>query len=333
MDPLSQAVLGAAAAQSIANKKQLAKAAVFGALAGMAADLDVLIKSSSDSLLALEYHRHFSHSLIFIPLGALFCALLLHLLLGRYWQLRFKQSYMWCLLGYATHGLLDACTSYGTQLLWPFSHYRVSWDIISIIDPLFTLPLLVLIALAAASKKRCYCYGALAWATLYFSLGYVQHERALAVAKNLIVDRGQQATFIEVKPSFANLLLWKIIYQADDHYYVAATRLGLSGNTLWPGVSIPRLDIQRDLPWLDTASQQAKDIERFRWFSAGFVALDPTNSYQIIDIRYSMLPNTIAPLWGIRLNPQAAADDYVQFYNAPRKGSARAGTLWKMLVE
>lgn len=332
MDPLSQAVLGATAAQTIGDKKNLAKATVIGALAGMAADLDVLIKSPSDSLLALEYHRHFSHSLIFIPLGALICALLLYALVGRYWQLRFKSTYLYCLLGYATHGLLDACTSYGTQLLWPFSNYRVSWDIISIIDPLFTLPLLILIVLAAKRQQRAFVYCAVAWCAMYLSLGVLQHERAMMVANDLISERGHSANHVEVKPSFANLLVWKIIYQSDDHYYVAATRLGISSK-VWPGESIRRLDRQRDLAWLDNASQQAKDIERFRWFSAGFIALDPNNPYQIIDMRYSMLPNKIAPLWGIRLNPNAAANEHVQFYSEPRKASPRATPLWQMIKE
>ena len=167
---------------------------------------------------------------------------------------------------------------------------------------------------------------------MYLSLGVLQHERAMLVANDLISERGHSANHIEVKPSFANLLVWKIIYQSDDHYYVAATRLGISSK-VWPGESIRRLDTQRDLAWLDNASQQAKDIERFRWFSAGFIALDPNNPYQIIDMRYSMLPNKIAPLWGIRLNPNAAANEHVQFYAEPRKASPRATPLWQMIKE
>ena len=40
-------------------------------------------------------------------------------------------------LGILTHGFLDACTSYGTSLFWPFSSTRVSWNVISIVDPFF----------------------------------------------------------------------------------------------------------------------------------------------------------------------------------------------------
>ena len=80
MDPISQAALGAIAPQSVADKTKrdslgLLRIGLIGALAGMAPDLDVLIQSSTDPLLQLEYHRQFTHSLIFVPFGAALCAL------------------------------------------------------------------------------------------------------------------------------------------------------------------------------------------------------------------------------------------------------------------
>ena len=75
MDPISQATVGAAFAQSKANKKNILSISVIGFLAGLAPDLDVLIRSSTDPMLSLEYHRQFTHSLFFIPFGALIVAL------------------------------------------------------------------------------------------------------------------------------------------------------------------------------------------------------------------------------------------------------------------
>ena len=146
MDPLSQGTVGAAFAQSTANKDNLLKIGVIGFLAGLAPDLDVVIQSSTDPILFLEYHRQFTHSLFFIPFGSLIVALLIFPLVKR--SMNFKTVYLASLLGYATHGLLDACTSYGTQLFWPFSNERVTWNNISIIDPLFTIPVLILLGLS-----------------------------------------------------------------------------------------------------------------------------------------------------------------------------------------
>ena len=124
MDPLSQGTVGAAFAQSAANKNNIFKIGLIGFLAGLAPDLDVLIQSSTDPILFLEYHRQFTHSLLFIPFGSLIVALVLFSLFKR--SMSIKTVYFASILGYSTHGLLDACTSYGTQLFWPFSNERVS---------------------------------------------------------------------------------------------------------------------------------------------------------------------------------------------------------------
>ena len=80
MDPISQGALGAAFSQATAKKEKLRAAALLGCLAGMSADLDVFINSSTDPLLFLEYHRHFTHALLFIPFGAAIVTLVLYIL-------------------------------------------------------------------------------------------------------------------------------------------------------------------------------------------------------------------------------------------------------------
>jgi len=146
MDPISQGTVGAVFAQSTANKNNIAKIGAIGFLAGVAPDLDVLIRSSTDPVLFLEYHRQFTHSLFFIPLGALIVSALVFPLVKK--TLNFKTTYLASFLGYATHGLLDACTSYGTLLFWPFSNERVTWNNISIVDPILTIPAIIFLAMA-----------------------------------------------------------------------------------------------------------------------------------------------------------------------------------------
>ncbi len=176
MDPLSQAAVGAAIPQSMDRTGHVARVALIGGLAGMAPDLDVLIRSSSDPLLFLMYHRQFTHSLIFIPLGALICSLALWpLVRGR---LSFGSCYGVALLGYGSHGLLDACTTYGTLLLWPFSDVRVAWNNVSVVDPLFTLPLLLAVLLAARTGSAWIARAGTLWALTYLLFGVVQGQRA-----------------------------------------------------------------------------------------------------------------------------------------------------------
>ncbi|MFA0087639.1 metal-dependent hydrolase [Vibrio sp. 10N.261.51.F12] len=312
MDPLTQGVLGASLSQSVSKKQHMAVAGLLGLLAGMAPDLDVLIQSSSDPLLFLEFHRQFTHSLFFIPIGSLICALVLHLLFAKKRGLSFKQSWLYCALGYSTHALLDACTSYGTQLFWPFTNERYAWNNISIIDPIYTLPILILLVLATWKRTPWFARIAFLWALTYPTLGLIQKERAEAAGWQLAKERQHEPILLEAKPSFANILVWKVIYETDQQYYVDAVRVGTSVKT-YPGESIAKLDVNRDFPWLDPNSQQAQDIERFRWFSNGFLAQDPTDELSIMDVRYSMVPNQLKALWSIKLSPSATADSHVEY--------------------
>ena len=183
MDPLSQGTVGAVFAQSTSNKSNIFKVGLIGFLAGLVPDLDVFIGSSTDPILFLEFHRQFTHSLIFIPFGSLIVSLLVFPLVKR--SMSFKNVYIASLLGYATHGLLDACTSYGTLLFWPFSNERITWNNISIIDPLFTIPVLLLAATAIKTKKKVFSFFAIGWIAFYLSLGFVQYKRALSTANEL----------------------------------------------------------------------------------------------------------------------------------------------------
>lgn len=331
MDPLTQGALGAALPQSTAHPRQVAGAGLLGFLAGMAADLDVLIRSSTDPLRFLEFHRHFTHSLIFIPIGGLLCALALHALIGRRRGLSFRQSWLFCTLGYATHAVLDACTSYGTMLFWPFSNERIAFSTISIIDPLFTLPLLLAVILAARRKNAAYARVGLLWALAYMGLGVWQRNEAIDMGHALAAQRDHQPLRMAAKPSFGNILVWKTVYESGDRFYVDAVRVTFKPR-MFEGVSVPKLDIDRDMPWLDQSSQQARDIERFRWFSNGYIARDPLYQNRVIDIRFSMVPNEIEPLWSIELQPQAAPDVHADFLTHRTRDEAATQRLWRMLT-
>lgn len=330
MDPLTQGALGAALPQATRSKANVGIAGGLGFLAGTAADLDVLIRSEADPLLFLEYHRQFTHSLIFIPAGGLICALVLHWFLGQRWKLSLRQTVLFCTLGFATHALLDACTSYGTMLLWPFSDERFAWSIISVIDPLFSGPVALLVLLAAVCRSPWPARLALAWGALYLSLGAWQHHTALAMGAEIAASRGHTPTRLEAKPSFANILVWKTIYETGDRYYVDAVRAGFRPK-VFPGASLPKLDIERDLPWLDANSQQARDIERFRWFSDGFIAMDPNRSNQIIDVRYSFIPNEVNALWSIELAVAASPATHARYRTHREKARESLGVLWRMV--
>ena len=174
---LTHGLLGAAASQAIFGRKLPRSAGLIGMVAGMAPDLDLLLSVGTDPLASILYHRQLTHSLIFIPIGALLVSQLF------IWMRSFKgvrlAVYGAALVGYGLHGPLDACTSYGTLLLWPFSYTRIAWDVIAIVDPIFSVTLLVGVLWALAVRQPRPAQVAVCLALIYLGFGVWQCNRAL----------------------------------------------------------------------------------------------------------------------------------------------------------
>ena len=302
MDLLSHALLGAVSAQSITRNHRWI-AALSGAAGALAPDIDVLIASDSDPLLALEYHRQFTHSLIAAPVGALMVA-------GALWFITRRRTpmahfYAPALVGYVSALLLDACTSYGTQLLWPFTDRRFAASIVAIVDPLVTLVLLIgaVAALRSATAKPARM--ALAGVALYLAVGWIQRERAEALVMRTAAERGHAVAQHAVKPTLGNIVLWRSVYLTGNDYVIDAARVGiLAKPVLYAGASVRRVKPIDLVPPLTLNSVQATDVVRFAQVSEGFLARHPTRPDVIGDVRYSILPNSTRPLWGIEINPE-----------------------------
>lgn len=328
MDPLSHALLGASCGEARGRADQLVAAGVVATLAAVSPDLDALIQSPADPLLVFELHRQFTHALPFVPFGALLCTVASWRFVRS--RLSFGHAYVLAMLGYASHLLLDTCTAYGTQLLWPFSGTRFAWNFISAIDPLFTLPLLGLIAVALRTRRAAFARAAAAWAVAYVAFGALQHARATAAAEALAASRGHTPASVVVTPGLFSLLLWKSIYEHDGTFYVDAVRAGFVPTSL-PGESIAKLDVARDFPWLEPSSQQAHDIERFARIANGFVAVDKTAAQRVIDLRYSLVPNEIAGFWAIVLDPSASSVEHVDYVTTRERAPEQARRLFAMI--
>ncbi|MAH83555.1 MAG: hypothetical protein CBB68_04235 [Rhodospirillaceae bacterium TMED8] len=304
MDPLTQGLVGAALPMATQRRPRVVIAALCGFLGGLAPDLDIAISSSQDNLLFLEFHRHFTHALIFIPVGSACVAACIFGFARRHIKLGYMSIWMFCALGYATHGLLDTTTSYGTHLLWPFDNSRFALSLISIIDPLFTLPILGFVLTGLICRNCYWARAALVWGALYLGAGAWQHHGAMAQARGLAASRDHIPERVTVKPSFANIFLWRSVYEVNGRFHVDAVRPWPSPRII-PGSVAPQLDISRDLPWLELESQQARDIERFRFFSQDFLVKGSDFRPNIFDVRFAFLPTEIAALWYIRLDPYA----------------------------
>lgn len=142
MDSLTQAALGAAIGEAVLGKKIGNKAPILGAIIATIPDLDVLFVPFFDEIQKISLHRGYSHSILFCLLGAFLFAYILSKI---NWakEVAITKLWLFSFLALFTHVLLDAFTTYGTQLFLPFTDWRVSFDSINIVDPVYTLPLII----------------------------------------------------------------------------------------------------------------------------------------------------------------------------------------------
>ncbi|MFT4565070.1 MAG: inner membrane protein [Saprospiraceae bacterium] len=142
MDSITQAALGAAIGEATLGRKIGGKGAIIGAIVATIPDLDVLLTPFFSTLEKISIHRGYSHSVLFCLLAAtLFAFMMTKVKWTKH--IRYRRLWMFNFLALFTHILLDAFTTYGTQLLLPFADWRVSFDSVNIIDPVYTIPLLV----------------------------------------------------------------------------------------------------------------------------------------------------------------------------------------------
>ncbi|MDX5481163.1 MAG: metal-dependent hydrolase, partial [Hymenobacteraceae bacterium] len=223
MDSLTQIVLGASVGEAVAGKKIGNKALLWGSIAGTIPDLDVLLNPLLGMVEQLSFHRSVTHSFLF----ALVMSPLLGWLLSRLYKNEHATFRDWTLLfflGFTTHALLDSCTTWGTQLFWPFSNYGVAFYNIFVIDPLYTVPFLGFVAAASfynrRNPKRQYLnYAGLGISSAYLLFSFTaKFYASQAFEKSMQRQDISYESFIS-KPTPMNTLFWSVTAAGEGGFY------------------------------------------------------------------------------------------------------------------
>ena len=327
MDPVTHILLGANLGYVAFGKKLGRTAMLAGGLSAFAPDADVFIRSASDPLFTIEHHRGFTHALAFAPVGAAVVAALW--LIRPAWRNRSRWLELWtcCILAYLSHAMLDAATTYGTQLFWPFSNHRASWDLISIIDPAFTFVLLVGLSVALIRRRARPSLVSLGVCAVYLGLGAVQHERAARAQLQLAASRGHRIERSEVMPTLANNVVWRALYGHEGRIYSDRIRVGWWSKPLVrEGWSLPLID-EATLTRDERGRDSRRSFERFTWFSDHWVARSPTDASLLADMRYTLSAEAFDPIWGIQFTSPASPTE-VNWINRSRERKISPGELW-----
>ena len=222
MDSLTQIILGAAVGEAVLGKKIGNKAMLYGAIAGTIPDLDIFSSYFTDTVSALEIHRGFTHSIIFSVLFAPIFAWLV----TRYESYKDLKGWSWLFFwAFITHPILDAHTTWGTQLFWPFET-RLAFKTIFVIDPLYTLPFLVFLILAmfqkrTSKKRRLYNNLGLIISSGYLGLTFILKDMAFTEFEAALNDQNIAYKQIDTRPSPLNTILWNANIETEDAYLLA----------------------------------------------------------------------------------------------------------------
>jgi inner membrane protein len=328
VDPLTHILLGASVSYAALGHRLGRAAAAVGGLAAFVPDADIFIRSASDPLLAIEYHRGFTHALLFSPIGAAMVAALW--LVRPAWREHRRWLTLWCaaLLAYLSHTLLDACTTYGTQLLWPFSRARAGWDLIAIIDPPLTLVLLLGLVVALVRQRRSAVAAVLIVCAVYIGAGFAQHTRAARAQAQVAAARGHRIERFEVMPTFANNVVWRALYLHEGRIYSDRIRVGwFSSAEVREGWSVPLVDRTALTP-LEAQRNARGSFERFAWFSDDWVGRNPADPSVLADMRYTLSAEAFDPIWGIRFTP-AGSPTEVEWVNRSRDRKISVADMWR----
>lgn len=287
MDSLTQAVLGASVAGAFAPAGHRGKAMLLGAGLGTLPDLDVVVDFGG-AVENFTYHRGFSHSLfVLAPFSAL-----LWLLLWRWWAPVRDDPFRWLAaisLALLTHPLIDAHTAYGTQLFWPLTVPPTSWATLFIIDPLYTLPLLVGVLVATFRRKvsGTALRVGLVVSTLYVGWSWFAQATVTRNVEDVLASMQLQDAPVFLTPTPLNTLLWRVVVITDHGYLEGFDSLMIDEGTMQFTAYPSETDAMED-------AADIWAVNRLRWFAQDFVSARIDNDRLVIsDLRMGQEPTYV----------------------------------------
>lgn len=221
MDSLTQIILGAAVGEAVLGKKIGNKAMLYGAIAGTIPDLDVIASYFTDTVTALEIHRGFTHSVFFSVVFAPIFAFLV----TRFETYKNIKNWSWLFFwAFITHPILDAQTTWGTQLFWPLD-IRLAFKNVFVIDPLYTISFLVFLILAMLQKKgnkkrRFYNNIGLIISSSYLVITLILKGFAYQKFKEELAIQNITYKTINTKPTPLNTILWSANIETKNSFLI-----------------------------------------------------------------------------------------------------------------
>ncbi len=306
MDTLTHVVTGGVIAKAINDQRIGHWGMVAGLAMGAFPDADFVLGFFKRQLF-LQYHRDFTHSFLLIPFYGLFFSWLFVKISKRphFWS--FYKIFLYVLL---SHVFLDLLTSYGTMIFSPFFEHRFAWDLVFIIDLIFSgiLVLPWLVSFFLKQGAQWVCRGSLIGLAVYILFCWFQHGEALKEARHFSKGLGEKVIQVAALPQPGSPFRWALYVETKANVYqgfVDLTRkdapepispqssfFSRLDSLYYPSRNIPFQSWEKmpDSPWVKKALT-SEGVKFFYWF-ARFPVVKSVNStdgrhrVEFMDVRF-----------------------------------------------
>jgi inner membrane protein len=318
MDTITQALLGAACGNVCARHKLGKRAARWGAIGAALPDLDVIAALVWGPWAGMQHHRGVTHALWFGPVVG---SAIGWLVWRRYARLRASQPEhddaelgasdrrIWWMVVLAvsmlSHPLLDVCTAYGTQIFAPFSDYRSTINAIGVIDPVYTVPLIIALSMGKSDMRQKVraCWVALTLTTAYLFYGLWLNHRAVDMATASLETSGVNGAVVRSYPRALQIFQRRLVAREGGNIYVGQVSMFAPRPITWHRFR------EADHP-LVQQTRTTTEGELFEWFAMGqTVARVEERGDELVveidDMRYGDLVDPELSMWGIRARYRA----------------------------
>lgn len=294
MDSLTHITLGAVIGEAIAGKSLGRKALIIGAAAQSLPDIDFVLgffNSPVDDLLA---HRGITHSFLFGILVTIGLAYLMKRLIRGDDNFTVKHWMIFLGTEILMHLTIDSLNSYGTGLFEPFTNQRISFNVIFVADPFFTIwsfaALIMLISMKQSNPKRL----KLAVLTLLISASYMS---VCFVNKAIINSRAERTFALTAfkpkkyftSPTPLNTMLWYVVAEADSGFYIGYS------SVFDREKNIPLEYYPQNNHLLKGVSNQ-DEVAKLKRFSQGYYTLEKVEETVVLnDLRFGQIAGWDTP--------------------------------------
>ncbi len=202
-----------------------------------------------------------------------------------YWD--WVHLFFWTIV---THPLLDSCTTFGTQLFQPFSDYRVAFNIVSVADPIYTVPFLLCLIIASRflrhhPRRRWFNWAGIILSSAYLLFTFYNKTKVNQVFEETLAEKEIAYERYMTSPTIFNNVLWNCVAEDEEAFYMG-TYSFYDKKPYFQGLST----LPKNHQWLAPYEGQ-RTTEILQWFSDGYYVMtrDANGGLLLNDLRFGSI--------------------------------------------